>query len=261
MKVKFVLLIVILLIVQTSQSQNSTYVHHFNVGETIIAVEEQCYTPCKSNIVFVHLHDNEKTSIEAAQNFLMENGGRFIRLINDSQRNVLVVVNNKECCFDPNRMYCTIGIKTSLKELSVAYPTIAENEVKQLSSQILKKFISKQKLIVSLHNNSDTNYSISQIRKDIMKNEYAGKYFINKAMDEDDFILTTDLNIYNQIVAKNINVVWENFSAILDDGSLSIYAGKHNIPYINIETQHEHKQEQIDLLQAIKDIILKYRKK
>ena len=261
MKEILALLIVSLLIFEKCQSQDSAKVHHFKVGETILSVEEQCYSPCKSNIVFIHLHDNEKTSIEAAQKFLLENGGRFIKLVNDSQRNVLVVVNNKECCFDPNRMYSTIGIKTSLKDLTVAYPTIAESEVKQLSSQILKKFISKQKLIVSLHNNTDTNYSIAQIRKDIMKKKYVGKYYINKAMDEDDFILTTDLNIYNQIVAKNINVVWENSSAILDDGSLSIYAGKHNIPYINIETQHEHKKEQIDLLQAIKDIILKYKKK
>lgn len=259
MKAILALLVISLLVFQKSQSQDSTVIHTFSIGETKVSVEEQCFSPCESNIVFIHLHDNEKTSLEAAHHFLLENGGRLIRLVNDSQRNVLVVINNKECCFDPNRIYSTIGIQESLLSLTEKYPSIAEEKVALFSHAIRKQFITEKNLIVSLHNNSDTLYSIAKIKEDILNNRYAGNYFINEAMDVDDFVLTSDTTIYNQMVAKNINVVWENATAIPDDGSLSIYAGKKKIPYINIETQHEHLQEQLDLLQALKDIIIKYK--
>ena len=79
-------------------------------------------------------------------------------------------------------------------------------------------------------------------------------------MDEDDFILTTDSTIFNRIAAKNINVIYEFAQNISDDGSLSVYAGKRKIPYINIEAQHDHKLEQMALLSALDEIIKEYTK-
>ena len=255
MKEWLVFIVLIMLVCQTSRAQDSLKTHEYKVGETTLTIEEQCFKPCEGHITFIHLHDNESTSIEVAHDFLLQNGGRFIRLVNDSQRNVLLVVANKECCFDPNRMYSTEGIKASLLNLTDKYPSGAVEEVAKFSNQILQKFINNQSLIVSLHNNTNSNYSILQIQKDFFYKKYFGKIFINPDMDEDDFILTTDIAIYHKIVAKNINVVWENVNLTQDDGSLSHYAGKHNIPYINIEAQHEHRAEQMAMLHAIKEMI------
>ncbi len=248
------------ILLQNCLTQNYSQVYKYKVGETILSIEEQCYVPCDNNIVFIHLHDNESTSIEIAYDFLMHNGGKFIRLVNDSQRNVLIVTANKECCFDPNRMYSKEGIKASLLNLTDKYASVAVERVAKFSTQLLQKFIKTQSLIVSLHNNTDTNYSILQIQKDYFNKKYFGKIYINPDMDEDDFILTTDINIYYKIVAKNINVIWENVDQTPDDGSLSHYAGRNKIPYINIEAQHEHKAEQIVMLNAIKDVIARYGK-
>jgi hypothetical protein len=43
-----------------------------------------------------------------------------------------------------------------------------------------------------------------------------------------------------------------------DDGSLSVYAAKKKIPYINIEALHGHLDEQIRMLETLKDIIFRY---
>ncbi|MEJ7676319.1 MAG: hypothetical protein WKG06_00245 [Segetibacter sp.] len=51
----------------------------------------------------------------------------------------------------------------------------------------------------------------------------------------------------------------ENVNAIEDDGSLSVYAARHNIPYVNVEAQHEHSEEQLALLRLLEDIIKEYR--
>lgn len=260
MKQWLVFIVLITLVCQTSRAQDSSKTHKYEVGETPLTIEEQCYKSCDSSITFIHLHDNESTSTEVAHNFLLQNGGRFIRLVNDSQRNVLVVIANQKCCFDPNRIYSTEGIKASLLNLTDTYPSVAVEEVAKFSNQILQKFIKNQSLIVSLHNNTNSNYSILQIQKDLFNKKYFGKIFINPDMDEDDFILTTDISIYHKIAAKNINVIWENVKLTPDDGSLSQYAGKHKIPYINIEAQHEHKAEQMAMLQAIKDLIIPTRK-
>jgi hypothetical protein len=79
-------------------------------------------------------------------------------------------------------------------------------------------------------------------------------------MDPDDFIITTDSTIFNRLQTKNINVVWENVDLVKDDGSLSIYAGKNKIPYINVEAQHGHLNEQCAMMIALHEIIEEFKK-
>jgi len=78
-------------------------------------------------------------------------------------------------------------------------------------------------------------------------------------MDVDDFILTTDRSLFNRIKEKNINVVCEDINAIRDDGSLSVYAARNKIPYVNIEAEHQHFDEQLQMLMVLEDIIKEYR--
>lgn len=78
-------------------------------------------------------------------------------------------------------------------------------------------------------------------------------------MDVDDFILTTDISLFNRIREKKINVVREDINTVKDDGSLSVFAARHKIPYLNIEAEHEHLQEQLAMLKILEDIIREYR--
>jgi hypothetical protein len=70
--------------------------------------------------------------------------------------------------------------------------------------------------------------------------------------------LTSDTTIFNYLKEKNINAVWENVNVIKDDGSLSVYAALNNIPYINIEAEHDHVKEQRAMIDALKEIIERY---
>ena len=202
-----------------SYSQDSLIIHEYQIAETRIVIEDRCFSPCKSNIIFVHLHDNEYTSLEVANEYLSANGGRLVRLKNANERIVETVLGTNSYCFDPNRIYSKEGISASvLNWTDITHPVITSSIV-DFSSQFLQNFIDSKKLIVSLHNNTDTNYSIIQVQKALWANQYSGKIYINQEMDEDDFILTTDSTIFNRIAAKNINVIYEFAQNISDDGS------------------------------------------
>ena len=67
-------------------------------------------------------------------------------------------------------------------------------------------------------------------------------------MDQDDLIFTTELAIFNKLKLANVNVALQSKSAP-DDGSLSIYAMHKKIPYINVEVQHGHVEENLRLIE------------
>lgn len=241
-----------------SYAQDSITIYEYRIAETKLFVEDHCFSPCLSNIIFIHLHDNEYTSMEVANEYLSTNGGRLVLLKNINERIVETVLGTNSYCFDPNRIYSSEGISASvLNWTNITHPVITSS-IADFSRQFLHNFIDTKKLIVSLHNNTDTNYSIVQVQNALLANQYSGKIYINPNMDEDDFILTTDSTIYNRVAAKNINVIYEHAQSITDDGSLSVYAGKRKIPYINIEAQHDHKAEQTALLYALDEIIKEY---
>jgi hypothetical protein len=76
-------------------------------------------------------------------------------------------------------------------------------------------------------------------------------------MNPHDFILTTDRPIFHYLKRRKFNVVLQHHDPV-DDGSLSVYAARKKIPYINIEALHGHLDEQIKMLEALKDIIFRY---
>lgn len=242
------------------KAQDSVSIQEYKVGETIILVQEQYFYPVDTGIVFIHLHDNEFTSYQVAQTFLQANGGKFLHVINGCERIVESVWGNNSYCFDPNRIYSKPGIEaTVLNWTGFSNPKIT-HDLSCFSNHFLNKYIDAKNLIVSLHNNTDTNYSIVQIQEAIKKKKYFGKVYINPLMDVDDFVLTTDEEVYNKVANLDINVIWENADSLEDDGSLSVYAGRRNIPYINIEAQHDHAKEQSEILQALQPIIKEFAK-
>ncbi len=76
-------------------------------------------------------------------------------------------------------------------------------------------------------------------------------------MNAHDFILTTEKAFFNYLKQKKLNVVLQH-PRPYDDGSLSVYAGKKKIRYINVEALHGHLDEQVRMLEALKAIISRY---
>lgn len=258
MKVVLILLLSITLFTCTS-TKDIRYVKMYSIGETKISVVEQCCYPCHPGILFVNVHDNENTSVKSAERYLNEIGGRLINIENNGERLIDFLHKGQYFAFDPNRIFSNAGIDSTIKILSARYDPNAAKEVSRFAELLIADYIDSSNLIVSLHNNMDSSLSVLSYKNDQEINKDLGQIFINPSMDADDFILTTDISLFNRIKRKNINVVLENVNAIEDDGSLSVYAARHNIPYVNVEAQHEHSEEQLALLRLLEDIIKEYR--
>ena len=80
---------------------------------------------------------------------------------------------------------------------------------------------------------------------------------VNGGRDEDEFFYVTQKSYFSALKARGFNVVLQNNKTTEDDGSLSIYCGKRNLKYINIEAQHTHLAEQGEMLQAVYEILKK----
>ena len=236
---------------------DTTILKSLKLGTTKVNVVTKCFIECDSNISFINVHENESTSVEAAENFLINNGGTLTQLIHSGERYISFYIGKKKFYIDPNRIYTKKGIAATLKKLG-HFNAEAAKKVDSFASQILQNFVDGKKLVVALHNNTDNNYSIESYKIGGDEAINAASVFINEQMDPDDFVVTTDSTLFNLIKEKNITVVLQNNKRVLDDGSLSVYAARKNIPYLNIEAQEDHQKEQLDILKALKDIILQF---
>ncbi len=223
----------------------------------MITIQGTCYNDCSSPITFINLHDDENTSVEAAEAFLEENGGMLVQLKHSGKRNLAFKIKAKNYVVDPNRIYTPIGIKASLIK-SGRYTPHAALKVKSFADQLLQNHIDGKNFVVALHNNTDKGFSIISYKKGGSEAMNAAMVYINTLMDADDFILTTEKKIFDQLQAKEINVVLQNNRNVKDDGSLSVYAARKKIPYINVEAQDGHLEEQIKMLHALKEVIIGY---
>src|SRR4051794_24726096 len=108
-------------------------VNTYTVGETRVSIKEQCRYPCHQQVLFVNLHDNEKTSIIAAEKYLDEIGGRLINIENNGERLVNFEHGGQSYSFDPNRIYSPAGIDSTITILSGNYDVTAANEVSKFA--------------------------------------------------------------------------------------------------------------------------------
>ena len=109
--------------------------------------------------------------------------------------------------------------------LNGRYSGKAEEKIEEFSDKIISK-IKKSRMVIAVHNNTNG--------KPLSVNSYKNRY-VNPLMDTDDFVLTTEQSIFEQLKAKKINTVWETTASSKDDGSLAYYCSQKNIPYINLK--------------------------
>ncbi len=206
-----------------------------------------------SGLTFVNLHDNENTSVKAALVLLDSIGGRLIELSHSGDRNIQFSLKSKQYEFDPNRMFTDLGARSSLIKYSRT-STKAHKLIRGLAQRVVDSL--DRKMIVTLHNNSDANYS-SLSYLDEYKSD-AADVFINPKLDPDDFYFVTTRELFEKFKALGYNTVLQNNATMTDDGSLSVLAGRQVIPYINVEAQHGHLDMQIamlfDLVNALEEL-------
>ncbi len=216
------------------------------IGNTPVSIQTTDYG--NANVVFINVHSNETTSVEATTDYLQDKSGSLIELKHDTTRLISFEFKGRMIQFDPNRMFTKKGRAANLQLLNGKTPNGTEDEVEDFAEEITYK-IKKARIIIAVHNNTDG--------RPLSVNSFKEKY-VNRNMDADDFILTTEKKIFDQLKKKKINAVLQTVKTSTDDGSLAIYCSKKKIPYINIEAQEGHNTEQLEMLNALTDIISQY---
>lgn len=201
-----------------------------------------------SRVVFINLHENEYTSVEATKEYLQNRDGVLISLQQEANRLICFDLKGRLIQFDPNRMFSERGRTINLKLLNGHYPLYAEKMIRDFSGKITAS-LEKARVVIAMHNNSDGRPLSVKSYKHI---------YVNPAMDTDDFILTTEQWIFDQLKEQKINTVLQNQKTSADDGSLAIYCSKKKIPYINVEAEEGHQEEQLRMLNALTGIINQY---
>jgi len=225
--------------------QTTTY---YKLGNKNIGIVSYKYNN-NPNVVMINVHDDEATAIETSKQVLRRTGGTLIKISNDSQRLITFKLEGVSYKFDPNRMFTQKGITSSLKYYG-HYSPAAAAKVKAFAAFILSKLPAVNSTLIALHNNHRGDYSINTYENGSLSKDKR-EIYIDSIRATDDFFLTTDEIVYNKIRSYGYNVALQNNSDANDDGSLSIYYGKKNKSYVNVETEHGKPEVQFNMLMTV----------
>lgn len=216
----------------------------------------------------LNLHDDEGTSVEAALDVLRQRGGRVVELVHSGERNVAfdvvtgrVYANGEDrpefasYVADPNRMFTPAGRERTLGALSTADATGADALAAFADSVLAVYAAVPPAVVLTLHNNTEANYSAASYEPGAPYASDAAAVTVHDGSDPDDFFFVTDRAIYDALVARGFNAVLQDNDAATDDGSLSVWAAREGVPYVNVEAQHGHREQQATMLLALLDVL------
>ena len=217
-------------------------------GSAAIQLVRHTATWCRQ-VTFLNVHEDEQTSIQALEKFALEHPINYCYFQHSGARRIRFSVGDSSCSIDPNRMFTDEGRRKTLKDGGFS-STVAERELRKFATNFLKG-LHKAEVLVALHNNTPDNYSIHSYMPDSSEAQNTGRLYINPEMDPDDFIYTTDSVLFGKFCQHGVNAILQDASNFVDDGSLSVYCGFKKMRYVNIETEHGHLEEQLELLELV----------
>jgi hypothetical protein len=248
--------LVLLLILTTPVSvwtQNDIpMIKTLKIGDSTFKIIQQ-YGAVDDKILFLNVHEDEITSIDATDVYAQEHPVHFIRIAHQKSRRLNFHYKSKSYSVDPNRIYTAKGRRKTLRD-GKSFSWGASKQVKAFADEFLK-YLKDRKVIIAMHNNTDLNYSIKSYLPEGDEAENTAEVYVTDRMDPDDFIYTTDKAFYDQIKAKDINVILQDNKRFVNDGSLSVYCGLNGIRYLNIEAQKGHFDEQLQLIKEVMSIL------
>ncbi len=223
--------------------------HEYRLGDTLI--ESVLYRARGSDLLLFNLHENESTSVEAALHLIRRRGGEVLALHHSGRREVTFLLSGRAFSFDPNRIFTDSGATATVSP-DGAGQSEAVRVVRDFAKEIVSTYsLDSSSAIVTLHNNTDQQYSAESYLPGGQYASDARKVFVNRRRDPDDFFFVTDESFFTRLSQDGFNVVLQNNRFVTDDGSLSVLAARHGIPYINVEAQHGHLKAQEKMLRAI----------
>lgn len=231
-------------ITSTPKSAKSFY----RLGDQVITIKKQGEFSDQP-FVFISLHHNETTASEAALDFIENNGGAMISIENNFQHNIDFELIDKKYSLDPNQIFTKKGRGL---QAGIFKPQILSS-LQRFAIFMLDE-IPENKGVVSMHNHAGNETGITYYSTGILKKD-AKDIYINPEMDVDDFFLTTDKSLFEQLKGKKYNVVLKNIARNRDDGSLAYYFGRINKPYVDLVTEFGHYEQQKTMITVLADLL------
>ena len=196
------------------------------LGDSTLMITHK-YSNNNSKILFLNIHEDENTSIEAIDEFVKQTPLNFVLLNHNKTRRIAFNLKNKTYTVDPNRIYTKKGRRLTLEPKKLFRKKALKNTEK-LANEILM-VVNQYNIIVTMHNNTDVNYSIKSYLPNQDEAKNTAEVYISKNWDADDFIYTTEKNYFDYLKAKDVNVILQDNTNYVNDGSLSVYCGVKQI--------------------------------
>ncbi len=226
---------------------------YFRLGNKTVPVKIISYGQ-KTDWVFINLHDDETSSVDAATQLLQATGGILIKLENQQHRNITFRLAKRAYSFDPNRIFTRKGIiNTVLKHGRYSKPAV--DEIEKLGKRILQLVPATATCIIALHNNREGQYSAASYRAGAYKTTDARKVYLNPQQDTDDLFFTTDDVLYEALANKGYNTILQDNQNCVDDGSLSVYYGKKKVRYVNCETERGKTEKYLQMITDLSNVL------
>lgn len=227
----------------------------FSIGDRVVTA--RIYQGRETPVVYFNMHDDENTSVDAGRLHVDERGGTLIDLQHsgDLLREIHFKLDGQSYAFDPNRIFTDGGARRTLLSYGRTSPR-AEAAVRAFAQSILRELgIERAQFVIALHNNTDGRYSILSYAAGGDMARDAAAVHVNTSRDPDDFFFAVQRPHYEALRAGAENVALQDNAGVTDDGSLSVYAGRHGWNYVNVEAQKLHLKEQHRMLGVLDDLL------
>ncbi|MXR37790.1 hypothetical protein [Craterilacuibacter sinensis] len=197
----------------------------------VLLAERRSGTSC---VLLLNVHENERTALAAGGALLPRYGGRLLSLHHGGGRLLRFGVNGDDARADPNRIFSRAGLAATLEHYgsnSAAARLALAGFTEALLAQLA---LDSASAIISLHNNHPGGYSAASYLPGGALASSAAEVSLVPGVSPDQFLLVSEKRLFLPLAAQGFNVVLQDKDAP-DDGSLSVYAAAHAIPYINVE--------------------------
>ena len=226
----------------------------FKVGD--VTVHAHVFQRGAPSPVMINVHDDENTSVLAGKVIVKESGGRLVELVHSGRRFVEFKLDGQTYRFDPNRIFSEDGIRATLSRRSY-YSEPAHRVVKEFAAGFIAQFaLDHEPVIVALHNTDGHGLTINSYRVDGDKSAASATLHASARRSVGDFFYVTDRRFFDYLKARDFNVTLQDDANVPDDGSASVYFARKGIPYLNIEADVSHLDEQTEMVRVAREMIV-----
>jgi hypothetical protein len=223
-----------------------------SVVHVVVAERNAMRAGRPSGLHLLVLHDDENTAGEAGHAFVEAHGGRLVELRAQDERYVAFALDGRAFSVDPNRIFTDVGVHRTLGADSAHAGAVA---LARLFGDTLVAVYRPEAVVVTLHNNTPDRYSALSYAPGGEYARDAEAVHLEDGADPDDFFFVTDRAHYETLAAEGFNVVLQDNARVTDDGSLSVWAAREGVPYVNVEAEHGHLEEQVRMLEALARVL------